>query len=816
MGNVTSMATILMLLFGALLVITSSAYAQEEPASDPWMEEMEKAKGLTVGDLTPKYGGPVESPSGDGSGDNSDSGSVNVTDTGTIGTAGGPVDPNSLDPNNQNVAKYIREWLSIAQPPENAVPGNRFYYDKFGRMRGSGVGMRTVDAGTHDTVDYGTGATPEAKVWSDIRKKLDSINHCTLEEYVVAKLGSQSIDQCAGRYGAVNDLKGFKLSKAKTAVTNKGFTYTLAPGSPAKTPAKNGTIEKQEPPPIQYLKKGDTVKLFVHSPYVPQLPILPDFTGEPLAEAKKWLKKNKLTAKLAPGRPAPSKKLSGTVERQKPEPGTKIGAGETVTLTVYSKFVDIRRVPNVTGLSVGKAKKQLSDAGLKPALRPGGKPSSQQQAGTVERQEPPAGAETAPLAEVLIFVYGPYVATVAVPNVLQLSFEDAKQRLGNAGLTITRKDAGKPQSSSQANTAQKQDPSSGTEVAKGTTVLVWFYGEYIPNREEQLQQADCSHQPNSHKAWDNQTNAPSCFCNQGYVFNTRSGRCEVASGGGDGCDYDITMIGLFMNNYRANPSNIGQKQMAEQIAGQARNRGCDQTRISQALGSGGGEPIRRSDCPPGMIMGTKPGTWGQEEACVPAGISGGGGTGSGGGGGRTTGGGHQAAGVWRLVNQIGPKTEGSHGRMRLGAPNVKLIFSGNTIYYNTKASNGRGGYEEAGISLTWTDPPSVITPGNWSALMSVKGQVTNANPRGLAGARTGISVNKIRGNILKCVTGGRTGRCDNFASAVNNYGKVGLINGEVQISLGDKDPEEFNVTFWITDGGTTLALIREYTYRRVR
>lgn len=28
--------------------------------------------------------------------------------------------------------------------------------------------------------------------------------------------------------------------------------------------------------------------------------------------------------------------------------------------------------------------------------------------------------------------------------------------------------------------------------------------------------------------------------------------------------------------------------------------------------------VGSSNCPPGMIMGTKPGTWGQEEGCVPA------------------------------------------------------------------------------------------------------------------------------------------------------------------------------------------------------
>ncbi|MHB8881624.1 MAG: PASTA domain-containing protein [Thermodesulfovibrionales bacterium] len=518
MGNRTAMVKTLLLLLAALLFVSSSTFAQDEQASDPWMIEMERAKGLTVGDLTPKYGEPAGSPSGDSR--VRDSGRGTVTDMGTVGTAGGPVDPNSLDPGSPEVADHIRQWITTARPPENAVEGANVRYSG----RGNVVG--TVPGGTISS-RHETGAINPVYLWTN-KRTLDSIDHCTLEEYVVAKLHQKAVSHCAGRYGAVRDLKGMKLAQAKAAVTNKGFSYSLAPGSPAKTPAADGTIEKQEPLPTQYLKKGDSVKLFVHSPYVQKAPTLPDFTGKPLTEAKKWLKKNKLTAKLAPGRPAPSKNLSGTVEMQKPDPGTEIGEGGEITLTVYSNFVDVRRVPDVAGLVVGEAKRRLSDAGLKPVLRPGGQPSSQQQAGTVERQEPSAGTETAPRSEVSIFAYGPYVAIVTVPDVLHLLFEDAEQRLGNAGLTITRKDAGNPQSASQANTVQKQDPAAGTNLEKGDTVFVWTYGAHIPTREELIAGYDCSQVTNSYAAWDTAVNAPRCFCKQGYMLDIARNVCVAA------------------------------------------------------------------------------------------------------------------------------------------------------------------------------------------------------------------------------------------------------------------------------------------------
>ncbi len=99
----------------------------------------------------------------------------------------------------------------------------------------------------------------------------------------------EAISHCAGRYGAVKDLKGMRLAEAKAAVTGAGFGYSLAPGSPARTPEQEGAIERQEPGPDKYLKKGQTLKLTVHSPYVPAGVILPDFTGKSLAEARKWL-----------------------------------------------------------------------------------------------------------------------------------------------------------------------------------------------------------------------------------------------------------------------------------------------------------------------------------------------------------------------------------------------------------------------------------------------------------------------------------------------------------------------------------------------
>ncbi len=73
---------------------------------------------------------------------------------------------------------------------------------------------------------------------------------------------------------------------------------------------------------------------------------------------------NKLKASLQPGSPAPTAAKSGTIEKQGPAPGTQVKAGETVTLTVHSQYVDLRKVPDVVGLSAGNAERRIAATGL--------------------------------------------------------------------------------------------------------------------------------------------------------------------------------------------------------------------------------------------------------------------------------------------------------------------------------------------------------------------------------------------------------------------------------------------------------------------
>ncbi len=388
----------------------------------------------------------------------------------------GSINPATLNPRDPDVAALIREWISNARPPENAVPGANCRYDQFGRVVGTALSARTIR--THDSVDYRDG-TPEETVWG-LRNKLDSVDHGTLKEYVVARLEGKPIGSFTGRYRGVRDLKGVGLAEAKAAVTGAGLTFTLAPGTPAETPEDEGTIEQQDPAWRQYLRKGQTLKLTVHSPYVPDLRTLPDFVGMSLAESRKWLEKNKLRPFLRPGSAAPAREKSGTVEAQDPAKGTVMQAGGEVTLTVHAPYAQGVTVPDLTGLSLADAKDKLRniDLMLRPTLL--GPAPELGKAATVAGQKPSATVRVAAGSTVHVDVYGDYAPPgITVPDVSGMALADAKRTLERAGVGIAPTLLGAAPDPSRSRKVRAQRPAAGTALSPGSTVQVEVWSDYV-------------------------------------------------------------------------------------------------------------------------------------------------------------------------------------------------------------------------------------------------------------------------------------------------------------------------------------------------
>ncbi len=254
----------------------------------------------------------------------------------------GSIDPNQLDPTSRNVSPLIREWLNIAEPPENATQGAQFHYDQWGRKIG-----KTGDGGIITATgkpDYAL-PTPEETVWS-MREKLDSVNHCTLEEFVVAKLNNQSIADCRGRFSApqrvnLSDLSGFSLKEAKAWLQSKGLSHGFFPAGPAPTQALSYKIKETDPQAGARVNPGTKVTLKVYSEYRPTAGgvSVPRVVGLSFDQAAAKLKSAGLAVKRGDDVTPAKKKLAGTVRSQVPEAGSKTSRGAPVELVVFGEYV---------------------------------------------------------------------------------------------------------------------------------------------------------------------------------------------------------------------------------------------------------------------------------------------------------------------------------------------------------------------------------------------------------------------------------------------------------------------------------------------
>ncbi|WP_269580766.1 hypothetical protein [Roseibium sp. Sym1] len=182
-----------MLVFVAAPIAPS--FAQD--IGDPWLDSLRGATGTVIGDLNPRFDdGPSSSsaPPGDAA-------------------------PGTVNPSDRETARLIREWIDIAEPPQNVTEGARLHYTYGGNMVGT-----TADGGIIAS-PHESGAFDPVFLWQN-RRGLDSVDHCTMEEYVVARLAEEPVDGCRGRYrpggpvaGNGNDASGDTGDRIEDAIS---------------------------------------------------------------------------------------------------------------------------------------------------------------------------------------------------------------------------------------------------------------------------------------------------------------------------------------------------------------------------------------------------------------------------------------------------------------------------------------------------------------------------------------------------------------------------------------------------------------------
>jgi eukaryotic-like serine/threonine-protein kinase len=158
---------------------------------------------------------------------------------------------------------------------------------------------------------------------------------------------------------------------------------------------------------------------------------------------------------------------AGTVIRQDPQPGTKVKAGSTVTLTV-SQGPGSTTVPSVTDLPEPRAKLAIRQSRLKIG-RVQAENSDGVPAGSATRTDPPAGQALPVNTKVTLFISkGPKLVTV--PNVRGVSQSTAEAILQTAGFTVS--------TSTQVTTSATpgdvidQTPAGGTSASPGSNVSI--------------------------------------------------------------------------------------------------------------------------------------------------------------------------------------------------------------------------------------------------------------------------------------------------------------------------------------------------------
>jgi serine/threonine-protein kinase len=204
--------------------------------------------------------------------------------------------------------------------------------------------------------------------------------------------------------------------------------------------------------------------IFGRSPTVRQVTI-PDVTGQQPEAARATLQAANLLVSIDRVASTPDQKdrVMGT----DPAANSQVPERSTVKLQV-GNGPDQAAVPPLTGRTVAEAGPLLIQRGLVLGAQTEQNTSDPGQVGKILSSSPPAG-ENVPAGTAVAVVVGKQVTTVAVPNVVGKTSDDAGAQLKQAGFDVrtTDVDTGGDQGDVVAT-----DPPAGTQVAPGSTVTL--------------------------------------------------------------------------------------------------------------------------------------------------------------------------------------------------------------------------------------------------------------------------------------------------------------------------------------------------------
>ena len=254
----------------------------------------------------------------------------------------------------------------------------------------------------------------------------------------------------SGRYAQVPAVSGDSVTQATALLTADGFTVKRGARVPSNAVAKGRVASTS---PTGRVTKGSTITLLVSSG--PFTSVVPTVKGDKQAAAQAALQRVHLTS--TPQRVA-SNAAVGTVVGTNPPAGTTWPQTKPVTILVAAG----PPLPEFIGMNIDTAKQLANQDQV--SLQEQSDPNSQQPAGTIIGQEPPAGAMYRPGQTVIVRVAaGPQL--IPVPNVIGMSVQQAQQALQAAGFQV--------QVNSFTRFGKVFDFSPNGEAPRGTTITIY-------------------------------------------------------------------------------------------------------------------------------------------------------------------------------------------------------------------------------------------------------------------------------------------------------------------------------------------------------
>lgn len=223
--------------------------------------------------------------------------------------------------------------------------------------------------------------------------------------------------------------------------------------------ATPGVVLSQEPSAGSRVEKNTTVNLIVA---IAAKITVPNVVGKSADQAKTLLKQ----AGLEVGTSVPqesSDKAPGLVLAQEPAAASRVS--KTTKIDLVLAAAQTTTVPRIVGTNSTDADTALREAGLVLGTRTN--KVSDEASGIIMSQHPSPGQVVSRGTKVDVVVAAP--VAIAVPNLVNLPFPEARDALGRAKLNIgaVRETS---DSSGAAGTVLSQDPSAGRKVSPGTRI----------------------------------------------------------------------------------------------------------------------------------------------------------------------------------------------------------------------------------------------------------------------------------------------------------------------------------------------------------